>query len=138
MPARAKRFYLCNLIPLWEIDEEDMDVDWPVYHAYFGDRVDMRADVKNRRIHWTSDNGATVDPDLKIRFEVYESDFLLSGGLNDRMGVFSSHASFGDNPTVRPIKIVTDVDKIPQADWEKFIYIQWVNTHETTLVAVWK
>ena len=50
MPTRAKRFYLCNLIPLWEIDEPDMDVDWPIYHAFYGDLIETRADpIQDRR-----------------------------------------------------------------------------------------
>ena len=133
MPARAKRFYLCNLIPLWEIDEQNMDVDWPLYHAYFDDLMELRADIKERQIQWTSGDGTTVHPELKIRFEVYESDFLLSGGLNDRMGVFSSHASFGDDATVRPIKIVPDFNAVPESEKEKFIFIHWVEGSETTV-----
>jgi hypothetical protein len=128
---RAKRFYLCNLIPLWEIDEPDMDVDWPVHHACFGDFVEMRADIKKRKINWSSD-GQTPSPDLKIRFEVYESDFLLTGGLDDHMGTFSSHSDYGSDSVVRPVKIVTDVDNIPLADREQFIFIHWSDPFERT------
>jgi phosphatidylserine/phosphatidylglycerophosphate/cardiolipin synthase-like enzyme len=133
MPSRAKRFYLCNLIPLWEIDEPDMDVDWPFYHAYFGDLIDMRAAVKRRQIRWAGADGTTPAADLKIRFEVYESDFLLSGGLNDRMAVYSSAAGFGDDPQVRPLKVVADFDAIPAADREKFIFIRWADAHDVSV-----
>jgi phosphatidylserine/phosphatidylglycerophosphate/cardiolipin synthase-like enzyme len=133
MPERAKRFYVCNLIPLWEVDEGNLDVDWPLYHVYFNDLIEMKADVKERQIRWTTGDGKTIDPDLKIRFEVYESDFLLSGGLNDSMGVFSSHSNFGDDPTVRPIKIVEDFDRVSESDREKFIFISWIEGHETTV-----
>lgn len=133
MPSRAKRFYLCNLIPLWEIDEKDMAVDWPTYHAYFGDLIEMRADIQKRRIRFAEADGVTPAADLKLRFEIYESDFLLSGGRNDHMATFSSHADYGDEPTVRPVKLVPDVDKIAVADQEQFIFIQWIDAHETTL-----
>jgi phosphatidylserine/phosphatidylglycerophosphate/cardiolipin synthase-like enzyme len=133
MPEKAKRFYLCNLIPLWQIDERDMDVDWPVFHAYFGDLIPMKADVQRRKIRWTTGDGVTVDPDLKIRFEINESDFLLSGGLNDHMNTFSSHTDFGDDVIHRPIKIVADVDKIPEEDQRKFIFIHWIDAHEESL-----
>jgi phosphatidylserine/phosphatidylglycerophosphate/cardiolipin synthase-like enzyme/DNA-binding beta-propeller fold protein YncE len=136
MAERAKRFYLCNLIPLCEIDEENMDVDWPGYHAYFNDLIEMRADIKKRSIRWTSDNGVTVAPDLKIRFEVYESDFLLSGGRNDWMGTFSSHKDYGDDVTVRPIKIVDDFDKVPEDEREKHIFIHSIDP-ETLQVRCW-
>lgn len=133
MPARAKRFYLCNLIPLWEIDEKDMAVDWPNYHAYFGDLIELRADIQKRRIRFAAADGVTPAADLKLRFEIYESDFLLSGGRNDHMATFSSHADYGDEPTVRPVKLVPDVDKVAVAEREQFIFLQWVNAHEATL-----
>ena len=133
MPEKAKRFYLCNLIPLWQIDERDMDVDWPVYHAYFGDLIPMKADVQRRKIRWTTGDGVTADPDLKIRFEIHESDFLLSGGRNDHMNTFSSHADFGDDVIHRPIRIVDDVDKIPEDDQRKFIFIHWIEANEQSL-----
>ena len=133
MPESAKRFYLCNLIPLWEIDEKDVDVDWPLYHAYFNESIDMKAEVKNRKIRWTSDSGQTPDPDLKIRFEVYESDYLLSGGLNEKMGTFSSHANFGDEATIRPIKIIDQWNKVSITDQEKYIFIRWLEASKTTV-----
>src|SRR5438874_4342250 len=134
MPTRAKRFYLCNLIPLWEIDEPDMDVDWPIYHAFYGDLIETRADIWKRPIRWHADGDtATPSPDLKIRFEIYESDFLLTGGLNDHMATLSSHADFGDSPTARPIKIVADVDQVPDADREQFIFIQWQDEQDVTV-----
>lgn len=133
MPSRAKRFYLCNLIPLWEIDEKGMDVDWPVYHAFFGDLIEMRAEIRDRKIAWSTGDAATPQADLKIRFEVKESDFLLSGGLNDDMGTFSSHAGFGDDVKLRPIRIVQDVDQVPEADREKFIFIHWRQAFERTV-----
>jgi hypothetical protein len=137
MPSRAKRFYLCNLIPLWEIDEPNMDVDWPVYYAYFDDFIDLRADIFERPIRWHAEGDEeTPDPELKVRFEVYESDFLLSGGLNDLMGVFSSHADFGDSPTLRPLKIVSDVENVPAADRERFIFVEWQDEQELTVQGI--
>jgi phosphatidylserine/phosphatidylglycerophosphate/cardiolipin synthase-like enzyme len=133
MAERAKRYYVCNLIPLWEIDEENMDVDWPNFHAYFNDLIEMRADIKKRPIRWTKDNGVTPDPELKIRFEVYESDYLLFGGRNDWMGTFSSHKGYGDDEQVRPIKIVDDFDKVPEDEREKFIFIHWIDKSELTI-----
>jgi phosphatidylserine/phosphatidylglycerophosphate/cardiolipin synthase-like enzyme len=126
MAKSAKRFWLCNLIPLWEIDEKDMEVDWPRFHAFFGDRIEMRADISKRRIKWS-------DPSLKIRFEIHESDFLLSGGLNDYMGSFFSHQDFADDdePTsqLRPIKVVDDVDEVADEDKDRCILIQWIEAH---------
>lgn len=133
MAESAKRFYLCNLIPLWEIDEKDMEVDWPNYYSYFGSLIDMKADIFKRDIEYIKDDGETVHPDLKIRFEIYESDYLLSGGLNDHMATYSSHSGYGDKPTVRPIKIVDSFKNIPDADKEKYIFIKWTLKHEYTL-----
>lgn len=133
MAERAKRYYVCNLIPLWEIDEENMDVDWPNFHAYFNDLIEMRADIKKRPIRWTRDAGVIPDPELKIRFEVYESDYLLSGWANDWMGTFSSDKDYGDKVQVRPIKIVDDFDKIPEDEREKFIFIHWIDKSELTI-----
>lgn len=131
MPERAKRFYLCNLIPLWNIDEENMDVDWPVYHGYFGDLIDMKADIKERAVHYQEDG--EVAADLKIRFEINESDFLLSGGLNDHMATYSSHADFGDDITeVRPIRITSDFDALSEVEKEEAIWIRWQPAHSFT------
>ena len=49
---------------------------------------------------------------LKIRFEVYESDFLLTGGLDDHMGTFSSDAGYGDKPEVRPLILKENAAKL--------------------------
>jgi phosphatidylserine/phosphatidylglycerophosphate/cardiolipin synthase-like enzyme/sugar lactone lactonase YvrE len=74
-----------------------------------------------------------VDPELKIRFEVYESDFLLSGFRNDWMGTFSSHANYGDDVKVRPLKIVDDFDKVPEEEKEKHIFIHWIDKSELSI-----
>jgi phosphatidylserine/phosphatidylglycerophosphate/cardiolipin synthase-like enzyme len=132
MPERAKRLYLCNLIPLWEIDEENVDVDWPVYHGYFAERIDLRAKVLERDIHWREDDGSPAR-DLKIRFEVYESDFLLSGGLNDRMVVISSREGYGDDAVVRPLKIVDDWADVRDDEKERFIFLLWTEPHEISV-----
>jgi phosphatidylserine/phosphatidylglycerophosphate/cardiolipin synthase-like enzyme len=133
MPTSAKRFYLCNLIPLWNIDEENMDVDWPVHHAYFNELIDMRADIKSRDILY-SDGAGDVHTDLRIRFEINESDFLLSGGLNDHMATYSSHADYGSDITaVRPIRITNDFSSLTDEQKEANIWIQWVDAKSITL-----
>lgn len=133
MPTSAKKFYLCNLIPLWNIDEENMDVDWPVHHAYFGELIDMRADIKNRDIQY-SDGADGVHADLKIRFEINESDYLLSGGLNDHMATYSSHADYGSDITaVRPIRSTNNFSSLTDAEKEAHIWIRWVDAHQLTV-----
>lgn len=133
MPTSAKRFYLCNLIPLWNIDEENMDVDWPVHHAYFDELIDMRADIKSRDIQY-SDGADGIHTDLKIRFEINESDFLLSGGLNDHMATYSSHADYGsDITTVRPIRLTDNFRSLTDEQKETNIWISWVDAHSLTV-----
>lgn len=133
MPTSAKRFYLCNLIPLWNIDEENMDVDWPVHHAYFDELIDMRANIKNRDIHY-SDGAGGVHADLKIRFEINESDFLLSGGLNDHMATYSSHADYGsDITTVRSIQLTDNFRSLTDEQKKANIWISWVDAHSITV-----
>src|SRR5882672_5220253 len=56
MPTRAKRFYLCNLFPLCEIDEKDMDVDTELNIAILDEKV-----VGNfRRRLWAHTLGTTI------------------------------------------------------------------------------
>lgn len=138
MPNRAKRFYLCNLIPLWEIDEKGLAVDWPVHRAGFGERVALRADLSSRPIRWADSSHSEVDPELKVRFEVYESDFLLSGGPNDRMAVLSSHADFGESAEVRPLKIVQSFDAIPEAEREQSLFLRDAGPEALEVRGFWK
>lgn len=133
MPATAKRFYVCNLIPLWNVDEENVSVDWPTYHRFFGDLIELKAEITHRRIRWSAGDGRTPDPDLRVRFEVYESDFLLSGGMNDLMGVISSHADYGDEPEVRAIRLIDVWRDVPAGDREKFIFARWKGAADTTV-----
>jgi hypothetical protein len=106
--ARAKRFYLCNLIPLWEIDDEHLEVDWAQDEARAGDFVELRVVVRD----------LTVDPraaDLAVRLEINESDFLLFGGLNDHIVTISSRPSDEDDVEHRPL-LALDAGQGPPAN----------------------
>ena len=84
--ARAKRFYLCNLIPLWEIDDAHLDVDWTQESAKNGEIVEMRVVVKDLDLNMKT-------PDFTIEFEVNENDVLILGGLDDRVVTITNKAA---------------------------------------------
>lgn len=95
----AKRFYLCNLIPLWEIDDDKLDVDWGSNSARDGDSIELRVVV--------SDLPLEVDPpDFSVRFDIMESDFLLTGGLDDRAAKIEAPSKRSDDAEVRPFKLI--------------------------------
>ena len=83
MAARAKRFYLCNLIPLWEIDSAHLDVDWTQENAKNDEIVEMKVVVKDLDLNMQT-------PDFSVEFEIKENDFLIFGGRNDHELTFTS------------------------------------------------
>jgi|GEM_PF-2155849 len=104
--ARAKRFYLCNLIPLWEVDDDHLAVDWTQEAAKNGEIVEMRVVVKDLDLNMTT-------PDFTIEFEVNENDVLLFGGLDDRVVTITNNNA--ENKTEhRDISIIGENDAVPQ------------------------
>src|SRR5688500_11186696 len=95
--GRAKRFYLCNLIPLCEIDDEHLEVDWIQENAKNGEIVEMRVVVKDLDLNMKT-------PDFTIEFEVNENDVLLFGGLDDRVVTITNKTE--DDKEHRAISIV--------------------------------
>lgn len=103
--ARAKRFYLCNLIPLWEIDDDHLAVDWTKEDAKNGEIVEMRVVVKDLDLNMKA-------PDFTIEFEVNENDVLLFGGLDDRVVTITNKT--GEKKTEhRAISVLGESDVIP-------------------------
>ncbi|HEX5883108.1 MAG TPA: hypothetical protein VFY67_01050 [Pyrinomonadaceae bacterium] len=103
--ARAKRFYLCNLIPLWEIDDDHLEVDWTQEAAKNGEIVEMRVVVKDLDLNMTT-------PDFTIEFEVNENDVLLFGGLDDRVVTITNKAA-EKKTEHRDISIIGANDAVP-------------------------
>lgn len=103
--ARAKRFYLCNLIPLWEIDDDHLEVDWTQEAAKNGEIVEMRVVVKDLDLNMTT-------PDFTIEFEVNENDVLIFGGLDDRV-VTITNKTAEKKTEHRDISIIGETDAVP-------------------------
>lgn len=103
--ARAKRFYLCNLIPLWQIDNAHLEVDWTQEAAKNGEIVEMRVVVKDLDLNMTT-------PDFTIEFEVNENDVLLFGGLDDRVVTITNKAA-EKKTEHRDIAIIGANDAVP-------------------------
>ena len=129
--ARAKRFYLCNLIPLWEIDNAHLEVDWTQDAAKNGEIVEMRVVVKDLDLNMTT-------PDFTIEFEVNENDVLLFGGLDDRVVTITNKAPekktehrdiaiIGANDAVPPDQRLTKIflSPVPNAAPQKMIRAFW-------------
>lgn len=112
--ARAKRFYLCNLIPLWEIDDDHLEVDWTQEDAKNGEIVEMRVVVKDLDLNMQT-------PDFAIEFEVNENDLLLFGGLDDHVVTITSKTD--KNKEHRPISVIGEYDAVPANDRLKNIFL---------------
>ena len=113
--ARAKRFYLCNLIPLWEIDDGHLEVDWTKDEAKNGEIVEMRVVVKDLDLNMTT-------PDFTIEFEVNENDVLIFGGLDDRVVTITNET--GQKKTEqRAISIIGENDVVPPDQSQKNIFL---------------
>lgn len=133
MAARSKRFYLCNLFPLWEIDDEHLEVDWDQEHTREEDLVEMRVMVKELPVQ--------IEPlNFDIKFEINESDFLLSGGKDDKVVTLSSQPAEGAEH--RPLKVAGDNEIITREQKLKNIFASRItlkNGQTATLIqAYWK
>lgn len=113
--ARAKRFYLCNLIPLCEIDDAHLEVDWTQESAKNGEIVEMRVVVKDLDLNMKT-------PDFTIEFEVNENDVLIFGGLDDRVVTITNKAG-EKNTEHRDISIVGENDAVPPDQKLKNIFL---------------
>ncbi len=112
----AKRLYLCNLIPLWELDDEKLDVDWESARARKNDIVELRVRVHDLPL-------ALDPPDFTVRYEIKESDFLLSGGLDDEVAKIEGPTKRAADAVGRPFKVVADRDLPRGADRLKHIFL---------------
>lgn len=112
--ARAKRFYLCNLIPLWEIDDDHLEVDWTREDAKNGEIVEMRVVVKDLDLNMQT-------PDFTIEFEVNENDVLLFGGLDDHVITISSKPE--KNKEHRALSVIGENDAVPADQRLKNIFV---------------
>ena len=81
--ARAKRLYFCELIPLWELDSDHLEVDWTQEQAKNGEIVEMRVVVKDLDLNMKT-------PDFTVEFEIAESDYFFFGGWDDPELTFTS------------------------------------------------
>jgi len=115
--ARAKRIYLCNLFPLWEKDDDRLIVDWGRERAAVGAPVEMRVTVRSEAPL------DPADPTLAVRFDVFESDFLLSGGTDDHMASIGSAVSDDDGYEQRPLRRIATGQPIADADRTRFIFL---------------
>jgi len=132
--ARAKRFYLCNLIPLCEIDDEHLGVDWTQEEAKNGDIVEMRVVVKDLELNM-------LTPDFTIDFEVNENDFLLFGGLDDHVVTITSKP--GEGAEHRSLTILGENDSVPSDQRLKKIFVSPLPDNPSKLIrafwlAVWQ
>jgi hypothetical protein len=114
--ARAKRFYLCNLIPLWEIDDAHLEVDWTQESAKNGEIVEMRVVVKDLDLNMKT-------PDFTIEFEVNENDVLILGGLDDRVVTITNDTKDKRKTERREISIIGENDAVPPDQRLKNIFV---------------
>jgi hypothetical protein len=112
--ARAKRFYLCNLIPLCEIDDDHLAVDWTQEDAKNGEIVEMRVVVKDLNLNMKT-------PDFAIEFEINENDLLLFGGLDDHVVTITSKNE--KDKDHRPLLVIGEKDPVPAGDRLKNIFV---------------
>lgn len=109
----SKRFYLCNLIPLWKIDLAHLEVDWTQEEARDGEVVEMRAVVKIPL--------NLQQPNFSVQFEINESDYLLFGGLDDHVVTIGSQP--GDGVEHRPLMALGEADPAPVSRWLQHIFV---------------
>lgn len=114
--GRAKRFYLCNLIPLWEIDSANLEVDWTQESAKNGEVVEMRVVVKDLDLNMKT-------PDFTIEFEINENDVLIFGGLDDRVVTITNDTKDKKKNEHRPISILGENDVVPPDQRLKSIFV---------------
>lgn len=122
--ARAKRFYLCNLIPLWEIDNAHLEVDWTQENAKNGEIVEMRVVVKDLDLNMKT-------PDFTIEFEVNENDVLILGGLDDRVVAITNDTKDKKKTEHRAISIIGENDAVPPEQRLKNIFVSPVPKEAT-------
>jgi hypothetical protein len=133
--ARAKRFYLCNLIPLWEIDDERLEVDWLQEKAQDGNVVEMQVVARDIDL-------SAQSHDLLIEFEIFESDFLFSGWDDDHVLTIRNQPSVKAKHEFRPLKVL-DEDQSPPLDQRlKYIFLSRIEGEEdgvaTLIQTYWK
>jgi hypothetical protein len=112
--ARAKRFYLCNLIPLWEIDDEHLEVDWIQEEAVDGEIVEMKVVVKDIVLDMQK-------PNFSVQFEINENDILLFGGLDDHMMTIASQQE--KDAELRALAVMGENDPLPPDQRLKKIFV---------------
>ncbi|MGH9751200.1 MAG: hypothetical protein ACREA2_00305 [Blastocatellia bacterium] len=112
--ARAKRFYLCNLIPLWEIDDERLEVDWTQEEAVDGDVVEMKVIVKGIELNMQT-------PDFSVQFEINENDILLFGGLDDQVITIASQEE--KDAELRSLVVIGETDPVPSDQRLKKVFV---------------
>jgi hypothetical protein len=121
--GRAKRFYLCNLIPLWEIKDEHLGVDWTRKDAKDGEVVEMRVSVTDLDLNLQA-------PDFSIEFEIKENDYLLFGGRDDLTLTINSRAAEGAEH--RPLVVLGEHDPPPPDRRLKNIFVNPVTGKGST------
>jgi len=115
----SKRLYLCNLIPFGTKDSEHLDVDWVPDSAAERDLAEMRVLAKDLVLD-------PSDETLAIRFEIYESDFLLTGGSDDHVRTIGSALSGGEKYDKRPLAALAAAQSPSDASKESAIFLSSV------------
>ena len=105
----VKRFYLCKLFPLGEIDDEKLDVDWATDRAREGDNVELRVLIHELPLN-------IDDPDFDVQFEINKNDFLLSGGLDDHVLTIQGPTRQSDEAEERAFKVIAPDTEPPEGD----------------------
>lgn len=118
----SKRFYLCNLIPLWKIDLAHLEVDWTQEEARDGEVVELRAVVKIPL--------NLQQPNFSVQFEINESDYLLFGGLDDHVVTIGSQP--GDGVEHRPFTVLDEADPVPDDQQLQRIFVSPMPAQEGT------
>src|SRR5688572_510937 len=112
--ARAKRLYFCELIPLWELDDDHLEVDWSKEEAKNGEIIEMKVLVKDLNLNLQT-------PDFSVEFEIAENDFLFFGGWDDHQLTFSSKAE--KDKEHRSLSILGPNDAVPPDQLLKKIFV---------------
>ena len=129
--ASVKKFYLCNLIPLWEIDDENLDVDWIQKHARHGDVVEMRVVVSELNLDLQTFN-------FEVRFDIEEDDIFP---FDDHVVTISSEPIEEERVEHRPLFKIEENQPIPTEGHFSHIFVSSIskdNKFATMIRAFWQ
>ena len=124
--GRAKRVWLCGLIPLWEVDSSSLEVDWNRQEARAGDVVELRVRTLKLALN-------LQQPNFSLKFDILENDIW---GDDHALTIRSEAGGEGEH---RPIQALSAGQAPPEADRLKKIFVSPADKPgDHQIVAFWK